>query len=255
MIKHLLTILIFAFFSVDSLSQKKYSTEDLSNMVICIGDKVGDRISWVGTATIINDSTKFFLLTASHVSDSLKGECILIFRGDNDKPVFVPLERFTGRIINKWTNHKEADISVVQVLPFDKGSEDRLKQWSFPLKHVLKEKVAIPREMTVIAMGYPILDEVGQHFSPLTFNSFFSSGLLTLRRGDTRTQAVFQLLENPSVQGYSGGPVFIGIEKAGVTVGWNQTTIVGIVHGTFRDNTGGKLAMITPAYYIHEIVK
>jgi hypothetical protein len=251
----LLTTLIFSFVSIESFSQRKYLTEELSNMVVCIVDKLPTKETVAGTATIITDGTKYFLLTASHVEDSLKGEAVLIFRVDNDKGVFVPLSKFIANRNQKWYNHKEADISAIEIYSYDKDSEQRLRQWSFPLSQVHKERVAIPREMTVIAMGYPLLDEVGQHFSPLTFSSFFSSGLLTLRRGDTKTQAVFQVLENPSIQGYSGGPVFIGIEKPGITVGWAQTNIVGIVHGTFQDNTGGKLAMITPAFYIHELVE
>lgn len=236
-------------------SQKQFSADNLANMVVCISGVIDNKIRPLGTATIISDSLRYFLVTASHVTDSIKGACYLIFRSPNDNPVALPLQNFIKGKIIRWTNHKEADVSVIEIRPFDEGSQTRLAQWSFPIKQILGERRAVPRETNVTIMGYPVIDEIGEHFSPFTFNSYFSSGLITMRRADTKNQATFQLLEDPSVQGYSGGPVMIGIRKVGVTTGPSQTVLVGIVHGTRSDNTGGKLAMITPAYYIWEILK
>ena len=37
--------------------------------------------------------------------------------------------------------------------------------------------------------------------------------------------------------------------------GGNVTILIGVVHGTATDNTGGKLATITPSYYVWDLLK
>ena len=236
-------------------SQVRYTQEHFSNFVVCIADQTPKGGTIIGTSTLISNGSKYFLLTAAHVTSAIKGTCILIFRADNDKPFIVPLESFTKKKINVWTNHKEADISFIEIMPYDNNSTLRLKEWSFPVDKIFDKRQAIPREMTITCMGFPPVGEIGQHFSPLTFNSSFSSGLVTMKRADTNTQAIFQLLQNPSIQGYSGGPVLMGLENGTISVDWNETLLVGIMHGTYSDDTGGKLAMVTPSFYIREILK
>jgi len=254
-VKRLSILLIFLVSGINLFSQKQFTIEDLSNMVVGIQDRFGADSILLGTATIISDSTRYFLATASHVTNEVRGDCNLVFRGQNDTPVFVPLKQFLGQKLVKWINHYEADISIIELIPFDEPSKERLTKWSFPFSQIMDSKQAIIREVNVITIGFPVVTKIRQHFSPLTFNSFFSSGLITLDRADTKKPSIFQLLENPSVQGYSGGPVLIGISRPGATLGPSHTVFVGMVHGTFNDNTGGKLAMITPAFYLSEMIK
>jgi hypothetical protein len=67
----------------------------------------------------------------------------------------------------------------------------------------------------------------------------------------------FFCLENPSVGGYSGGPVFdLGYSTNGVLeIKKDKTLCHGIMHGTMGDNTGGKIAMVTPAFYLKDIIE
>lgn len=94
------------------------------------------------------------------------------------------------------------------------------------------------------------------HFSPFTFRSFPSSNILTLNRADTNTPCEFYCLENPSMGGYSGGPVFdLGYLKTPLMQqNYGSTLIKGFVHGTMSDNTGGKIALITPAKYLLDLL-
>lgn len=52
--------------------------------------------------------------------------------------------------------------------------------------------------------------------------------------------------------GYSGGPVFdLGISVYGAMTSTKEHTVLkGIVHGTMSDDSGGKLALITPTFYL-----
>lgn len=42
--------------------------------------------------------------------------------------------------------------------------------------------------------------------------------------------------------------------KKDIYFGGNVTVMIGVVHGTKGDNTDGKLAAITPSYYIIELL-
>jgi hypothetical protein len=80
--------------------------------------------------------------------------------------------------------------------------------------------------------------------------------LITLLRADTKTACDFYTLENPSVGGYSGGPIFdLGYIIVGaMTTNTGPTVCHGIMHGTISDTTGGKIAAVTPCSYVKDIV-
>lgn len=78
-----------------------------------------------------------------------------------------------------------------------------------------------------------------------------------MSRADTKTLSDFFCLENPSVGGYSGCPVFdLGYSTNGVMqITKERTWCHGIMHGTMSDNTGGKIAMVTPAFYLRDLIE
>ena len=80
---------------------------------------------------------------------------------------------------------------------------------------------------------------------------------MTLPRADTGNLSDFFCLENPSVGGYSGCPVFdLGYSTNGLmTMTKEKTWCHGIMHGTMSDNTGGKIALVTPAFYLKDIMR
>src|ERR1017187_1471738 len=103
---------------------------------------------------------------------------------------------------------------------------------------ISKEKKAIPRNIQLTVIGFPLGFGVKEYFSPLTFRTFASSGLLTFNRFDINTPQVFIVLENPSVGGYSGGPVYdLEIYDQGFQkISGSKTKMLGIIHGTLFDN-------------------
>lgn len=66
----------------------------------------------------------------------------------------------------------------------------------------------------------------------------------------------FLCLESPSVGGYSGGPIFdLGYQIVGaMTTTKDKTRLYGIMHGTISDNTGGKIAAVTPIIYLKDLI-
>ena len=115
----------------------------------------------------------------------------------------------------------------------------------------------VSRDYELTAIGFPNGLGISGSFSPLTFRSFASSGFVTLNRGDTNTPSEFFCLENPSVGGYSGCPVLdLGYFNNGAfTITKEKTWCHGIMHGTMIDNTGGKIALVTPAFYLNDLIQ
>ncbi|MGD1018563.1 MAG: hypothetical protein ABSA12_04515 [Verrucomicrobiia bacterium] len=78
-----------------------------------------------------------------------------------------------------------------------------------------------------------------------------------MQRFDTNKPALFFLLQDPTVGGLSGGPVwdFLLPELNGsVVIRAGQPKCYGIVHGNIADETGGKLAAITPSCFVVELI-
>jgi hypothetical protein len=82
-----------------------------------------------------------------------------------------------------------------------------------------------------------------------------SGGKFTQTRADTKSKCNFYYLSIPSTQGCSGSGVYFSVEKATLYLRGSKTLMVGVVHGTQSDDTGGKLAAITPSYYVVELLK
>ena len=103
-------------------------------------------------------------------------------------------------------------------------------------------------------LGYPVIDLEMEHFSALIFTGYRTSGLITQKRSDKKTKCNFYFLNIPSIQGCSGSGVYLSVKK-GFFYNVHKTVMIGIVHGTQSDNTGGKMAAITPSYYVFELIK
>lgn len=119
------------------------------------------------------------------------------------------------------------------------------------------EETVVSRDCELTSIGFPHGLGTSGMFSPLTYRSYASSGFITLNRFDIGTPCIFFLLENPSVGGYSGCPVFdlSYMVVGGMTVTKDKTRCYGIMHGTISDETGGKLAAVTPAYYLKDLIE
>ena len=112
------------------------------------------------------------------------------------------------------------------------------------------------RDVELTVVGFPSGLGIQGRFSPLTFRSYAASSFMTMPRADTQNPSDFFCLEQPSMGGYSGGPVLdLGYRIMGaIETTDSDTKIKGVVHGTLSDATGGKLALVTPTYYLRDIV-
>ena len=180
----------------------------------------------IGTGMFIcDDNNNGYLLTATHVAiDSNHTTKIVVSDASSNCQIF-DLINLNPSL--DWKHHQVADISILKITT---QTINHLVGRFFPLSQLnLTERT-------------PSRDDY-LTFSPFTFRSHASSALITLNRADTKTPCNFFTLENPSVGGYSGGPIFdLGYIIVGsMTTYTGPTTCHGIMHGTISDDTGGKI--------------
>lgn len=242
-------------FSTTLLAQKDslWNLDGVSNITVMLYQKITDTNGFNGSGTIINHHGRYFLLTANHVAKLMKDDASIVFRTNGDKPAIMPLKLLAKDQQIKWLNHNVADLSIIELSTTDGNVEARLKQWSFPSTQIYSNKDLPQKEADLTFLGFPRIDLELEHFSPLTFNSHLSSGLITQFRYDTKIKCNFFYLDIPSMQGCSGSGVYFSVQKA-MFFGGNVTVFIGVVHGTATDDTGGKLATITPAFYVWDLL-
>jgi hypothetical protein len=250
-------IFIFIILSNQLFSQVSESTWDMdqiSNITVLLYQATSDTSGNIGSGTIINYNNKYFLLTANHVAMILKENSKLIFRLTGDKPGIINLLQVVPNKSLIWRNHPVADISMIELIPINADFSTRLKKWSFPFQLINFDKNLPEIDADITFLGFPVIDLEMEHFSPLIFTGYRASGLITQLRYDNKSKCNFYFLNVPSIQGCSGSGVYVSVKK-GLYLDFGKTIMIGIVHGTQGDNTGGKMAAITPSYYIFDLFK
>jgi len=116
------------------------------------------------------------------------------------------------------------------------------------------------RAITITVLGFPLALGVQGSFSPISRETKAASGLLEIPRADTKKPASFFITQDPSIGGFSGAPVLdTGLpyrsEQAALFIDMRPMKIVGIVHGTLSDDTGGKLGAVTPAHLLRTFIE
>jgi hypothetical protein len=228
--------------------------ENITRMVVNLREPAskGEK---VGTGTLIVFQDRPYVLTANHVANDISIDGRIVVKGKGDTPVVIPIKKLVSNSKLNWKTHPKADIAIFEIVPQDEQTSALLQKRFLPLEFFSKEEAAPSRDLFLTSVGFPLGLGIYEHFSPLTFESKASSGLLSLPRADTKTIQTFFALENPSVGGYSGCPVVdLSIFKAGaMTATGSGTCFYGVMHGTISDETGGKIALVTPSFYVYEL--
>jgi len=229
----------------------------ITNTVLNLRQEVAPGQFSTGTGTFINHKDKLYILTAEHVAKDMKADCQFIVKGANDTPIILTLEDLTQQTASlPWKVHATADMAVMQLNPKATILSTSLVRRFLPSDNIFVPYKAVDRNVQLTTIGFPLGLGAFGHFSPLTFRTYASSGLITLNRFDNKNPCDFFILENPGVGGYSGGPVVdISIyNNMGMQMNGDGTMIYGILHGTISDQTGGKLAAVTPSYYLFDLI-
>jgi len=214
---------------------------------IAAGESIGTGIF------VAKNNTELYLVTATHVANVCNANTSIVMSDANGNATSLQIIAFNDGL--SWRHHPIADISA---LPIRMSAiiQPLLENRFFPFDHFHTDHTSVSRDDELTSIGFP--QGLGAHglFSPLTYRSYASSSFISFNRADTQTPSEFFLLENPSVGGYSGCPVFdLGYMIVGaMTTTKDKTRCYGIMHGTISDDTGGKLAAVTPAFYLAQLI-
>lgn len=233
------------------------SRENVSKCVLFIRQPLSEDKFKFGTGTFISNGGKLAIITASHIAEYTNDNAEFIISDEYNKPIILNASQFNiNGIQEEWIHHREADISICEIKPQREIIEKFMTERFLPLQLLSSERKPPSRDTTLTTLGFPLTLGSKGYFSPLTFESKASSGLLTMPRFDNHQLSTFFVLQDPAIGGYSGGPVFdLSIYKMGcVTTTGEGTKCYGIIHGTLSDNTGGKLAAVTPSYNLFDLI-
>lgn len=227
-----------------------FQRDSLGNVICNIRIPQGTQEE-IGTAIFIVKNNQPYLLTASHVVKNMNAQAYAILSDIKGVPTKVLLSDLLGG--SSFTNHPQVDLAKAKINLTTKNGP-YLTGRCFPYEQIDISNNPISKDIELTTIGFPLgLGAVGAKFSPLTYRTYVASPVITLPRFDNKEPSDFIILELPSIGGYSGGPTFdLGYIITGSMTSTKENTILhGIVHGTIPDQTGGKLAAITPCKYLN----
>lgn len=251
----ILSVIFFTLFIILELVAQVYTADQLAFSTLNLRKEVSPGKETIGTGSFIQNKSDLYILTASHVAKMMDRDAKVVICDTSNRPLMLKLSDLTDSV--HWISHPTADISILRL----KLKPELLSKYFIgrfiPIEMINKDRSALPRNLQLVIIGFPLGLGASEYFSPLTFRTFPSSGYITLPRADTKTLQTFQILENPSIGGYSGGPVYdLAIYDQGyMKISGSMTKMCAIVHGTISDDTGGKLAAVTPSFYLFDILK
>ncbi|MFH2143303.1 MAG: S1C family serine protease [Bacteroidota bacterium] len=247
--------------SVAYIYEEKVKTEEINGSLyeLWLYDKKNNSSipylnTFTGTGFFVISDLDIYLVTAEHVANTTSLNTIIVVSKENDLPFQVNLKDIIYEKSLKWTINPIADVAVLHI---DLSKiKDTLFINPMPVEMINDSMEAPLRIRDVTVYGYPLNLGIGKKLSPISKTLKPASGIIELPRIDNNKTCDFFLLDDPSISGFSGGPVIelpqeIGLHDKKIFV--KSYRLMGLVHGTFNDKTGG-FAAIVPAKYIKETV-
>ena len=254
------------FASVVYLKQEKVKTikHDGKDCELWLKQPGTDRFeplteTYYGSGVFFTLNNHPYLVTASHIAKQMTPTASAVVKGRNDEPIIIFFSDFAlGKDGLNWINHEHADVSVLPINIANKGVLEKLQKHFLSADILVRDQNAPNRDTSLTTLGFPLQLGTKGKFSPISKTSKPASGCFTYPRFNTHYPTTFFILEDPSIGGFSGAAVF---ELPGIKLKGNTMTTqpnircYGIMHGTLSDNTGGKLAAVTPSIYILETLQ
>lgn len=209
-----------------------------------------------GTAFFVQDGERLFLVTAAHVAKELDAGSPLVVGIDGDLPQTIPLTAIAADGA-AWAMHPAADVAALALRPRSELNDKFLRGRFVPLSILDGSDRAPDRLLPLTVVGFPRGFGAEGRFSPLSLQTLPASGMITVSRLDQpQDKSDFFMLQDPGMGGYSGAPVLdLSMYRMGglLTTG-SGARVYGLIHGTWGDDTGGKLAAVVPARFIRELI-
>lgn len=212
-----------------------------------------------GSSFFVTDTiASVYIVTAAHVAKEMTLNSDIVINGPKDTPLIYKLRDFAFRKDSlTWNYHKTADVAALLI---DVNAKCYLNSNidAFPFYFIERERIPV-REREVTTVGFPFSLGYEKYFSPISKVSKPSSGLIELPRFDNNIVTPFFLLDDPSIRGFSGSPVFelpANLIYGGMAYNVKSTALMGLIHGSYGDNsTYGGLTAVVPSKAILEVIE
>lgn len=219
--------------------------------VICLlesrTDAAGNKSGDAGSAFLLEDEDKLFLVTAAHVAQFTTAKSRVLFRGADGRSHWNVLGGLISGTGQPWRYHPRADLAVMEING-ERVEPDRfaaLAALAIPMTDIVVEA---PRRTTKIEItGFPMLLGAMPEVSPLVMAAEIASRELPVEAKWGHEQIIFAHPVVPN--GTSGGPAFVTTENL------QETRIVGLCMGYQQDNQGHQLAKLVPGHLIVELIR
>lgn len=201
-----------------------------------------------------NNNNKIYIITAAHVAKLFNNSTYVEMMGQNNNVITKDLSFLqNGKNI---VNHSTADLCAIEI-DYNILKSLNIDVNIFKTSLIDTNKIInLSRDVELTTIGFPRGLGVSSRFEPLTFRSYSASNIINNVSGlDGGYSSDIFVLENPACGGYSGGPVLdLGHIVSSGIIQSSKTVFYGVMHGTISDDTGGKMAVVTPASYILQII-
>ena len=260
--RHVILALFYAWLVVTPIpgfAQSSGDIDDFVSTVVFLNQDPSLKSPNVGSGFFLATEKYLYLITAAHVASDISLRSSFTISTQDDKPfTFSARQLITAPQEMKWVYSKDADLAAlpIQVNPFVLTS---LKGHFLSLSEISNSLQAPKREITLTVLGFPLGLGATGLFSPISRDTRPASGMIRLNLTSFPKDATYLLTQDPSIGGFSGSPVF-NFNRA-FSAGGNmnivagRVQVVGLVHGTISDATGGKMGVIIPSFYIHKLLQ
>lgn len=186
---------------------------------------------------------KIYLVTATHVArDTTTNTDIWLRNLTTGFPFSFKINQLNPMAM--WLYHPIANIAILEVTAQD-GLD--LSPYLLPVSMFIDSFNNSPeREESLTMFGIPDI-YTDLEFAPFTCDCNPASNLWVAHFDVTGGMFRCFMLDKPSTQGFSGGPV-ISFRNP------DNPVCYGLIHGTRLDNTGGKLAIVVHSAYLFELL-
>jgi hypothetical protein len=201
-----------------------------------------------GTGFLLANAQAVCLITVQHLArHTTKDSLVTLLSGDT--PITLKLGDISATSPPAWVLHEKADIAALRLRPREDSALHVFRR-----AQILSTEPVPARERPVIVFGFPL--RLGaSNFSPVPQQFSRATNIEIATSDEFPIPAEYYFLDRPSVDGYSGAPVFHvpGSFTRGAGIVFRRDfALVGVVAGTLSDKTGGKLGAVVPPKFVAE---
>lgn len=204
-----------------------------------------------GTGFLTSHNGKIYLVTVAHIAKNISNKAEIYWNTESGKMNHFTFEFIQQQIPqSKWFFHPTADVAIH---PF--GFTEKSKHSLIAKDLFFNKDEPIPIGTDIYILGFPLHLGVTSVLSPLSKKAETASSLTSISNSELSPNLLFILLDQDLAQGYSGAPVFISPELGfvGQSIVSRKPKLIGIQSSTMSDQTGGKISLVVPAFYLTEI--